>query len=251
MGVVYHDATTPEQEGQGDRYFKLLAETLNSSMLACDLTGKEQCLKAENIQGASIWQEQFKKWGIGAGTGRDMGFFDMRAIRGEHDRVNSLRQYLINRSAQSSGVMEALAADTLQIKPPLGFFKNLVVEKSGEHKNELNLYDKGIHPLVNCARIYGLEKGVMRRSTLGRLHELSSRHGFKVAEDMAQAFGYLNALLIHSQLHQAEEGSVPENFINPDTLTNFERTSLKESFQLIARLYEDIEGNYWSGKVLP
>jgi len=251
MGVVCQDVSSPEQQGKVDAYFRLLAEMLNSSMLACDLTGAERCMKAENIQGFSSWQEQFKKWGTGAGTGRDRGFFDMRAVRGEHDRVNSLRQYLLNRAGQFRGLMEALAADTLQIKPPLGFFKDFVVEKGGEHKNELNLYEKGIRPLVGCARIFGLEKGVMRRSTLGRLHELNSRHGFKLAEDMAQAFGYLNALLIHSQLHQAEEGVTPDNFINPDILTNFERKTLKESFQLTARLYEEIEGNYWSGKVLP
>jgi CBS domain-containing protein len=251
MGVVHQDISSPAQQQEVDSYFKLLAETLNSSMLACDLTKKGQCMKAENIQGLSVWQEQFKKWGTGAGTGRDMGFLDMRAIRGEHDRVNSLRHYLINRASHSRGLLEALAANTVQIKPPLGFFKYFVVEKGGEHKNKLNLYEKGIKPLVGCARIYGLEKGVMRRSTLGRLHELNSRHGFKVAEDMVQAFGYLNVLLIHNQLRQAEEGFTPDNFINPYSLSNFERKTLKESFQLTARLYEDIEGNYWSGKVLP
>ena len=251
MGIVYQDVFSSGQQAELDAYFNLLAETLNSSMLACDLTGKARCLKADNIQGVSSWQEQFKKWGTGAGTGQDSGFFDMRAIRGEHERVNSLRQQIIKRAAQFRGLMEALAADTLQIKPPLGFFKDFVVEKGGEHKNELDIYNKGIKPLVGCARIFGLEKGVLRRSTLGRLHELNSRHGFKPAEDMSQAFGYLNALLIHSQLRQAEEGALPDNFINPDTLTNFERQTLKESFHLTARLYEEVEGNYWSGKVLP
>jgi len=53
------------------------------------------------------------------------------------------------------------------------------------------------------------------------------------------------------QLRQAEEGEKPGNFINPDILTNFERKTLKESFQFTARLFEEIEGNYWSGKVLP
>ncbi len=251
MGIVYQDVSSGGQQKELKAYFDLLSETLNKSMLACDLTGRERCLKEEYIQEVSSWQEQFRKWGTGAGTGRDAGFFDMRAIRGEHDRVNSLRQYLITRSAQSKGLMEALAADTLLVKPPLGFFKDFVVEKGGEHKNEFNLYEKGIKPLVGCARIFGLEKGILRRSTMGRLHELNARHGFKVGEDMAQAFGYLNALLIHNQLRQAEEGIVPDNFINPDSLTNFERKTLKESFQLTARLYEEIEGKYWSGKILP
>jgi len=251
MGVVYQDVASSEQQKAAEAYFALLAETLNKSMLACDLAGKDRCLKAENIQAWSAWQDLFKKWGTGAGTGRDSSFFDMRAIRGEHDMVNSLRQYLITRAGQSKGLMEALAADTLQVKPPLGFFKDFVVEKGGEHKNELHIYEKGIKPLVGCARIFGIEKGVERRSTMGRLHELNARHGFKVAEDMAQAFGYLNALLIHNQLRQAEEGLKPDNFINPDILTNFERKTLKESFQLTARLYEEIEGKYWSGKILP
>ncbi len=236
LGVVYQDVSSPQQQEQVDTYFKLLAGILNSSLLACDLTGKEQCMKVENIQAVSTWQEQFKRWGTGAGTGRDRGFFDMRAIRGKHDSVNLLRQYLINRAAQSRGLMEALAADILQIRLPLGFFRNFVVEKGGGNKNELNLYEKGIKPLVGCAMIYGLEKGVTRRSTLGRLRELNSRYGFKVAEDMAQAFGYLNGLLIHNQLRQAEEGTTPDNFIKPDLLTNFERNTLKESFKLTARL---------------
>jgi len=251
MGIVYSDGASSQLQAEADNYFRLLTAALNSSMLACDLTGKKQCIRIDNIQGASLWQEQFSRWGTGAGTGRETGFFDMRAIRGDHNRVHSLRQYLINRAGQFKGLMEAIAADTLQIRPPLAFFKDFVVEKGGEHENKLNLYEKGIKPLADCARIYGLEKGISRRSTLGRLHELKSRHGFTVAEDMTQAFGYLNGLLINSQLRQTENGEKPGNFINPDILTIFERKTLKESFQFTARLYEDIEANYWSGKVLP
>jgi CBS domain-containing protein len=251
LGIIYQDASSPEQEQEIGAYFSLLAETVNNSLRTYHLCNHELCLKKEHIQGESAWQDYFKKWGTRAGTGRDAGFFDMRAIRGEHETINILRQYLITRSHQFRGLMEALAAATIQVKPPLGFFKDFVVEKGGGHKNELDLYDKGIKPLVGCARIYGLEKDIRRRSTLGRLHELNSGNGFKVAEDVAQAFGYLNALLIHNQLRQAEDGMVPDNFINPDILTNLERKTLKESFQLAARLYEEIEGNYWSGKILP
>jgi len=251
MGIVYDDAPSAELQQEADNYFKLLAATLNSSMFGCDLTEKRRCISMDNIQGRALWQEKFNKWGTGAGTGLAMGFFDMRAIRGDHHRVDSLRQYLINRAEHYKGLMEAIAANTLQVKLPLAFFRDFVLEKGGEHKNKLNLYEKGIKPLADCARIYGLEKGVTRRSTLGRLHELKSRHGFKVAEDMIQAFGYMNGLLINSQLRQAEKGKKPDNFINPDILTNFEKKTLKESFLLTARLYEDIDGNYWSGKVLP
>ena len=251
MGIIHLDGAGPEEQQQATDYFRRLAETLNSSMVSCDFTDRKQCMKPENIQSFSRWKELLLKWGTGAGTGRDMGFFDMRSIRGDRNRVNNLRQHIISRAGQYKPLMEALAADTMQVRPPLGFFKDFFVEKGGEHKNELNIYEKGIKPLADCARIYALEKGIIRRSTLGRLHELSTLQGFKKAEDMAQAFGYLTALLIHNQLRQAEDGLNPDDFINPDVLTNFERKTLKESFQLITRLYGDIEGNYWSGKVLP
>ena len=251
MGIVYSDAASSQQQREADNYFKLLTAALNSSMLTCDLAGKKQCIKMDDIQGVSLWQEQFEKWGTGAGTGRKTGFFDMRAIRGDRNRVGTLRKNLVNRAGQYKGLMEALAADMLQVRPPIGFFKDFVVEKGGEHKNELNLYEKGIKPLADCARIYGLENGVTHRSTRGRLHELKSRHNYIIAEDMTQAFDYLNGLLINSQLRQAEEGEKPDNFINPDILTNFEKRTLKESFQFTTRLYDEIEGNYWSGKVLP
>ncbi|MBW2501756.1 MAG: CBS domain-containing protein [Deltaproteobacteria bacterium] len=251
MGIVHQDAASPDAAKETAAYFNRLAETLNSAMQNCRINGAGQCLQAANIRAASAWREGFKKWGTGAGTGLDAGFFDMRAVRGEKARVDSLREYLEKRTGQSRGLMEAVAAETLHERPPLGFFKNFVVEKGGGHKNELDLYRRGILPLVGCARIFSLAKGVARGSTLGRLKELTSRHGFKVAEDMGQAFGYLNSQLIRSQLHQAEEGLTPDNFINPYSLTNFERKTLKESFQLTARLYDEIEGDYWSGKVLP
>lgn len=251
MGIIIQDAASPDEEKAAGAYFSHLAETLRNAMQNCRINGAGQCLQTANIRAASTWREGFKKWGTRAGTGLDAGFFDMRAVRGEAARVISLRQYLMERTAKSRGLMEAVAAETLHVRPPLGFFKDFVVEKGGGHKNELDLYRRGILPLVGCARIFGLAKGVARSSTLGRLKELSSRHGFKVAEDMGQAFGYLNAQLIRSQLRQAEEGMVPNNFINPYSLTNFERKTLKESFQLTARLYGEIEGDYWSGKVLP
>jgi len=251
MGIIYQDISDPQMQKIVEVYFKRLAETLNSSLFDCNLSSPGQCFRIEHIKSSAAWEEQLKRWGTGAGTGMNMGYFDMRAVRGSGDRVTGLLNFLQKRAASYKPILESLAADTMQVLPPLGFFKNLVVEKSGEHKNELNLFEKGIKPLADCARIYALEKNTTFLSTVERLHELSNRHYFKFADDMEQAFSYLLTLLIHNQLRQAEEGGVPDNFVNPHTLTNFEQKTLKESFQLIAKLYTEIEGDYWSGKILP
>jgi CBS domain-containing protein len=251
MGIVYQDPGDLQSQTIAEVYFKRLAEALNNSLFACNLTSEGQCFRPEHIKSSSAWEEQLKKWGTRAGTAMNMGYFDMRPVRGSADRITGLLNFLQKRAASYRPILESLAADTMQVLPPLGFFKNLVVEKSGEHKNELNLFEKGIKPLADCARIYALEKGTTFLSTMERLHELGNRHHFKFADDMEQAFGYLLTLLIHNQLRQAEEGGMPDNFVNPVALKSFEQKTLKESFQLIAKLYSEIEGDYWSGKILP
>ncbi len=251
MGIIHQDVSDPQLQTIAEVYFKRLAETLNSSLFDCNLSSTGQCVNGEHIKSCTAWKEQLEKWGTRAGTAMNMGYFDMRPVRGSADRVTDLLHFLQERAASYRPILESLAADTMQVLPPLGFFKNLVVEKSGENKNELNLFEKGIKPLADCARISALEKGSTFLSTMERLHELAGRHRFKFAGDMEQAFGYLLTLLIHNQLRQAEEGGVPDNFVNPDTLTTFEQKTLKESFQLITKLYSEIEGDYWSGKILP
>ena len=53
--------------------------------------------------------------------------------------------------------------------PPVGFFKSFIVEKGGEHKDELNLKIKGIAPFVDMIRLFSLEKGIKETSTLERI----------------------------------------------------------------------------------
>ncbi|WP_306465112.1 putative nucleotidyltransferase substrate binding domain-containing protein, partial [Gelidibacter salicanalis] len=45
--------------------------------------------------------------------------------------------------------------------PPLGFFKDFVVEKSGEHKNEFDIKSRAMMPLADLARLLVLSHGVI------------------------------------------------------------------------------------------
>ena len=59
--------------------------------------------------------------------------------------------------------------------------------------------------------------------------------------DIEHALEYLLTLLIHHQLEQIEKGRIPDNFINPEHLANIEKKTLKETFHLIATLYDLLE----------
>jgi CBS domain-containing protein len=105
----------------------------------------------------------------------------------------------------------------------------------------LNLYEKGVRPLVDAMRVFALQRGVENYSTWRRIVELKARYNFAHTEDIEHALEYLLTLLIHHQLEQIEKGRLPDNFINPEHLANIEKKTLKETFQLIATLYDLLE----------
>ena len=122
------------------------------------------------------------------------------------------------------------------------------MEKSGEHKNELDLFEKGIKPLVDVVRILSLETESTEISTRRRLRELAKSGRVPQGEDIEQLVEYLSTLLIHDQLQQIDEGLLPDSFINPDSLSELERKTLKEAFLLISEMYDKLEKNIAYGK---
>jgi CBS domain-containing protein len=130
----------------------------------------------------------------------------------------------------------------IQNQPPIGFFKSFVVEKDGEHKNELNLKIKGLAPLVDIVRLFALEKGIRETSTMERIETLRGMHSIvgEYADDFEQAFEFIMLLRIHHQFEQISSGIAPDNFINPDRLSNLEKRSIKGAFHLIAKIQDQI-----------
>ena len=132
--------------------------------------------------------------------------------------------------------------------PPVGFFKSFVVEKGGEHKDQLNLKVKGLAPLVDIVRLFALEKGINETSTLERIETLRSRHTMvaEYADDLVLAFDFIMLVRIHNQYEQLRTGRTPDNFINPNRLGNLEKRSIKEAFHLISTIQAQIIERYKS-----
>jgi CBS domain-containing protein len=131
-------------------------------------------------------------------------------------------------------------------RPPIGFFGSFVVEKSGEHKDQLNLKARGINPLVDMVRFFALEKGCRATGTLERLEALRETHTIvrEYAEELAQALDFLLLLRVHSQFRQASDGVAVDNFITPSRLTNLEKRTIKDAFHLIARVQDQVLERY-------
>ena len=55
-------------------------------------------------------------------------------------------------------------------------------------------------------------------------------------------------LRIRHQARQIEQGQVPDNFLNPDTLSNLERRQLKDVFVVVQELQNVLSKRYVAGR---
>jgi CBS domain-containing protein len=131
-------------------------------------------------------------------------------------------------------------------KPPLGFFREFVLDRGGEHKNQLDLKTVGTGPIVNAARVFALQAGIEHTNTSDRLMALASSQEQNAAlfSELNEAFEFLTLLRLECQLRHVREGEPLSNFIAPDSLTHLQRSLLKEAFRTIARAQGLVEDNF-------
>lgn len=166
-------------------------------------------------------------------------FFDFRGVFGNKDLGENLRLHVTNACTGKDLFLRYLAADCLNARPPLTFFKNFMVEKDGEHKNTLDIKTRGLLPFMDFARVMSLHYGIRETSTLGRLENLhqEGRLSRDLYHEAREAFEFLlHARLMH-QLEQMEQGLAPDNRIDPGSLSSLEKRTLREAFGVTTALH--------------
>ncbi len=142
------------------------------------------------------------------------------------------REYALNR----------LVAAALAERPPTGFFRDFVLEDSGERKGVLDIKRGGLLPIEALARWAGLVAGVGAASTTARLRAAEAAGTLEPADAavLRDAFELTSALRMEHQVEQLRAGEPPDNLIDPKRLTPLTRTSLKEAFRAVAKVQRGI-----------
>lgn len=173
-------------------------------------------------------------------------FFDYREIYSEADLTEQLTARLRAAIEGNRLFLRHLAANALYNRPPLGFLRQFVVEKDGEHKDQLNLKMSGLAPIVDAARVMALDQQISATNTFERLDQVAGRGLLKpgLAADLREAYSFITLLRISRHLEERAAGNQPTNFLDPQTLNSLQRKMLKESFQVISKLQDLLENRY-------
>jgi CBS domain-containing protein len=200
-------------------------------------------------QPLKTWKRYFSSWisePVAESVLKSLILFDFRGLYGDMNLADELRNYLGTLLEGNKVFLGYMANAIIKNRPPIGFLKSFVVEKTGEHKDELNLKVKGIAPIVDIVRLFSLEKNIKETSTVERINILKDKHTIvkDYADELLHAFEFMMLLRIHHQFEQIESGNNPDNFINPNRLSNLEKRTLKEAFHLISKLQDTIIERY-------
>lgn len=197
----------------------------------------------------TVWWAYFNRWMSSPTPSEVMHatiFFDFRSGYGHKEIGERLRTHLCVTAPRKGIFLMHLAKDCLQVKPPISFFRNFIVEKNGEHKNQLDMKKRGIVPFVDFARLYALKNGIRETNTLARLKALAD--GGFIPKDLfsetAEAYEFQMQMRLVHQMRMIEAGKKPDNYIDPADLSDLEKQTLKEAFAVVGRIQGHIKQEF-------
>ncbi len=222
-------------------WFKQLAHFVSDGLNACGYVycpGKIMATTNSWRQPLKVWKKTIDKWTDEPTADALMHvsiFFDLRPICGDESLCRKLQDYMLEKTSGSSLFLAGLAGNVLEAKPPLGIFRQFVVDHNGDHKDELNLKKSGVMPLVDIARIFSLANQINAVNTPERFKALSRVNALSMSNlrNLQDALSFLMQIRIEQQAKQIGVGESPCNWLNPDSLTKVVRRQLKDAFTVI------------------
>lgn len=177
-------------------------------------------------------------------------FFDLRPVGGNLSLFGDLHAWVLEKCRKNRIFLAHMASNALSHRPPIGFFRNLVLISGGEHDHTMDLKHNGIVPIIDLARVYALSVGVAAVNTFERLE--ASQEGKAVsrdgAADLRDALDFISMVRLRHQAKRIHEGKPADNFVPPDELSSLERAHLKSAFTLVKTMQASLASTYQVGR---
>ena len=163
--LVFADVPVGKYE-ETKSYFLKLAILVNEKL---NDVGFEMCpaeMMASNPKwclSVSEWKAQFNDWITKPDEDKIMLstiFFDYEKVYGDSELVGQMSDSIFD-SIDTYGIfLNFLALNAMKNPPPLGFFRQFLIEHGGEHKDKFDIKARAIMPLVDAARLLVLSKNI-------------------------------------------------------------------------------------------
>jgi CBS domain-containing protein len=177
-------------------------------------------------------------------------FFDLRPVRGDDTLFHKLQSKVLERTKGNTIFLAYMAANALQHRPPLGFFRTFVLIHGGDHDDTFDIKHRGIVPITDIARVYALARGLRQVNTTERLRAAVETGALSrdMGESLEDALEFIASLRIRHQAELLARGKPADNFLPPEHLSRLEREHLKDAFKVIQSMQNTLESRYQAGR---
>ncbi|WP_144207434.1 DUF294 nucleotidyltransferase-like domain-containing protein [Shewanella donghaensis] len=233
-------------------YFKALATFVCDGLAACGYTyctGDIMATNPEYRKTQSQWEECFADWIEHPNPKTLLNcsiFFDLYGVYGRPKWAEQLNAFILRKAKKNNRFLASLARNALNRTPPLGFFKDFVMEKDGRHNNSINLKRRGTAPLADLIRVHALAIGSQSQNSFDRLEDIIEAGILPPSKgkDLQHAMEFISLVRIRHQALDIESDQEPDNNIEPENMSDFERRNLKDAFLVLSSAQNFLKFRY-------
>ncbi|MCY0967274.1 DUF294 nucleotidyltransferase-like domain-containing protein [Parathalassolituus penaei] len=235
-----------------EEYFVRLSNFVCDGLNDCGYVHCEGGIMAVNPKWRKTlkqWQDSFRDWIENPAREVLLNtfiFFDLQGVWGQTQWAEQLNHFVADKASRSPLFLSAMARGALGRTPPLGFFRSFVMEEDGVHSRTINMKRRGTAPLADLIRVHALAMGSLAHNSFDRLADLEEANFLPqgMAADLADALELIAMVRIRHQARDLEAGREPDNNIEPDNLSDFERKTLKDAFQVLNNAQKSLRFRY-------
>ncbi|MBO1520584.1 DUF294 nucleotidyltransferase-like domain-containing protein [Oceanisphaera pacifica] len=233
-------------------YFATLAKRVSDGLAACGYSYCTGDIMATNVQWQKTrqqWEACFSDWIANPSAQTLLNssiFFDLDGVYGKIQWAEQLNALIARQAQRSPRFLASMARNALGRTPPLGFFKEFVMEQDGKHNNSINLKRRGTAPLADLIRVHALAIGSQAHNSFDRLNDVIESDILPKGRgpDLRDAMEFIAMVRIRHQALDIEAGNEPDNNIEPENLSDFERRNLKDAFQILSNAQKFMKFRY-------
>lgn len=245
------------QEKKHGEYFNKLAKFVCDGLAACGYsycTGDIMATNPEYRKTQSQWEDCFADWIDNPNPQALLNssiFFDLTGVYGRIKWAEQLNAFILRRAKKNNRFLACLARNALNRTPPLGFFKDFVMEKDGRHNNSINLKRRGTAPLADLIRVHALAIGSQSQNSFDRLEDIIEAGILPKSKgaDLQHAMELISLVRLRHQSLDIESETEPDNNIEPENMSDFERRNLKDAFLVLSNAQNFLKYRYSANKL--
>lgn len=194
----------------------------------------------------SEWKNQFRNWITHPDEKSIMLcsiFFDYDCVYGNGTLATAISESIFEDLHNKDLFFAYLGSDALKNPPPLGFFRQLLVEQDGKHKDTFDIKSRAIMPLVDAGRVLILDKKISGiNNTASRFEALAKAEpeNEELFSSCATAFQDLMAFRVREGLKYNNNG----RYIHLEALGKADKLKLKNAFNPIREVQSALKNRF-------